>query len=397
MKDLFEDYRNTPRRLKLILEKHEDAFIDGDYNGLAKALKEVEAEGYTFDYYLNGEAYGLRKIGTNLNELEGYEEFMDGGRITNDEYYTQMKEPKGSGFDNPFLGRILVKTTIDLSIDDVGEDIPEGTEGYIFSEPSDKDDLVGVDIKGTLYYFPQNILEVVYAKGGILNYGKPNTNEIKSFLKKYPKVEASMKPYYTKNINIMRAYRLWLAKKNESELGGREEIVKSKGFGTKTFYKFDWNGVSGWSEIFQYLYYDGKYAKGGALMSGDKKYFLLGYSAYASVDDYENGQSIEAIGGWDEKIYKVFKSKRGLVDYINEHIIGINYKMDDFDWDIGEGEYIQTSVLCKYEDYYGYIAASQEDIELWKNKKKELYILDYTINVHAAIPTEYKKGGNIIK
>ena len=36
---------------------------DGDYKELAKAHKELEAIGYTFDYYLDGVAYDLRKIG----------------------------------------------------------------------------------------------------------------------------------------------------------------------------------------------------------------------------------------------------------------------------------------------------------------------------------------------
>ena len=41
----------------------------------------MEAEGYTFDYGLSGEAYGLRPKNVALNELEGYEEFAKGGSI----------------------------------------------------------------------------------------------------------------------------------------------------------------------------------------------------------------------------------------------------------------------------------------------------------------------------
>ena len=62
--DLFEDYENIPENLQNILDKHVKAFEDGDYKLLHEALKEVEAIGYTFEYYLDGEAYDLRPIGT---------------------------------------------------------------------------------------------------------------------------------------------------------------------------------------------------------------------------------------------------------------------------------------------------------------------------------------------
>lgn len=61
--DLFEDYENTPKNVQKILDKYKDAFEDGDYEGLAAALKEMNKIGYTFEYYLDGQAYDLRKIG----------------------------------------------------------------------------------------------------------------------------------------------------------------------------------------------------------------------------------------------------------------------------------------------------------------------------------------------
>ena len=61
--DLFEDYDNIPKNLQRVLEKHEKSFEDGDYKGLQKALKDVNKLGYTFEYYLDGQAYDLRKIG----------------------------------------------------------------------------------------------------------------------------------------------------------------------------------------------------------------------------------------------------------------------------------------------------------------------------------------------
>jgi len=77
--------------------------------------------------------------------------------------------------------------------------------------------------------------------------------KVEAFLKKYKKVEPSMKPYLKGN--LMKAYVKWLdwKNKNEDKLGGRPEKVDSPAFGSKTFYKFD--GLPGWANVFQYLYY----------------------------------------------------------------------------------------------------------------------------------------------
>jgi hypothetical protein len=37
--DLFEDYENIPQNVQNVLDKYENAFMDGDYKGLAKAQK----------------------------------------------------------------------------------------------------------------------------------------------------------------------------------------------------------------------------------------------------------------------------------------------------------------------------------------------------------------------
>lgn len=62
--DLFEDYENIPDNVQAILEKYEDDFETGNYKGLEKALKEMNKIGYTFDYYLDGQAYNLRPMGS---------------------------------------------------------------------------------------------------------------------------------------------------------------------------------------------------------------------------------------------------------------------------------------------------------------------------------------------
>lgn len=71
--DLFEDYDQIPANLQLVLDKHEKSFTDEDYKGLEKALKDVNKLGYTFEYYLDGQAYDLRKIGQKgKSETEQY-------------------------------------------------------------------------------------------------------------------------------------------------------------------------------------------------------------------------------------------------------------------------------------------------------------------------------------
>jgi len=62
-----------------------------------------------------------------------------------------------------------------------------------------------------------------------------------------------MSPYIYGN-DVLKNYRRWLKDTDDSELGGKAEVVSSKIFGTKTYYKFDWTGVSGWAVIFQYLF-----------------------------------------------------------------------------------------------------------------------------------------------
>ena len=40
-------------------------------------VNEIEPLGYTFDYYLDAEPYGLRPIEVELTELEGWENIND--------------------------------------------------------------------------------------------------------------------------------------------------------------------------------------------------------------------------------------------------------------------------------------------------------------------------------
>lgn len=80
--DLFEDYENIPANVQSVLDKYEDAFMDGDYKELKKALTQLKKIGYTFEYDLDGQAYDLRPIGTKgKSEMEDGEEYAKGGDI----------------------------------------------------------------------------------------------------------------------------------------------------------------------------------------------------------------------------------------------------------------------------------------------------------------------------
>ena len=79
---------------------------------------------------------------------------------------------------------------------------------------------------------------------------------VENFLSKYYGVENSMDPYLGAK-TVLGGYISWLKKHNPSECNlfkAREKTVSSPHFGTKTFLKYEWNGCSGWAEVFQYLY-----------------------------------------------------------------------------------------------------------------------------------------------
>jgi hypothetical protein len=74
MKDLLETPELMPEALQAIFKRWQKRISNGlTYDGIAALQNEVEKEGYTFDYYLDAEPYGLRKIGTPIEQLEGYE------------------------------------------------------------------------------------------------------------------------------------------------------------------------------------------------------------------------------------------------------------------------------------------------------------------------------------
>ncbi len=68
MRDLFEHYDEMPPQLKGVVSKWMDIDeIDGlTYNQCEQFLNEVNAIGYTFEYGLCAEPFGLCRIDDNL-------------------------------------------------------------------------------------------------------------------------------------------------------------------------------------------------------------------------------------------------------------------------------------------------------------------------------------------
>ncbi len=72
MKDLFETPELIPAQVLAILETFDEE-TGNTYLELARLVKELELIGFTFDYYLDADPYGLRPVGIELNQLEGWE------------------------------------------------------------------------------------------------------------------------------------------------------------------------------------------------------------------------------------------------------------------------------------------------------------------------------------
>lgn len=81
--DLFEDYEMQEPKLRSITKKIDKAYDEDRINTkfLQDRLDEVEAIGYTFEFDMDGGAYGLRPKSVDITKLEGYEEFAKGGKL----------------------------------------------------------------------------------------------------------------------------------------------------------------------------------------------------------------------------------------------------------------------------------------------------------------------------
>ena len=72
MKDLFETPELIPSDVQEILESFDEE-SENTYLELDRVIDKLEDIGYTFDYYLDAEPYGLRPKNVELEELEGWE------------------------------------------------------------------------------------------------------------------------------------------------------------------------------------------------------------------------------------------------------------------------------------------------------------------------------------
>lgn len=67
--DLFDDHSNMPKELAAICDKYSQKYEDYiPKKAIDQFLSEVEKIGYTFEYGLDLVPFGLRPIGTNLEE-----------------------------------------------------------------------------------------------------------------------------------------------------------------------------------------------------------------------------------------------------------------------------------------------------------------------------------------
>ena len=94
--DLFEDYEMQEPELKKIVQKINDAYDKDAISTLFlnRILRQTEKIGYTFEFDMDGGAYGLRPIGVDIIEVQGYEEYAKGGQIAKD-FYVVVQLPNG--------------------------------------------------------------------------------------------------------------------------------------------------------------------------------------------------------------------------------------------------------------------------------------------------------------
>lgn len=177
--DLFEHYEKQPQNLKLIVDNYMALHEEGaDYSDTQKFLQEVESVGYTFDYYLDNEPYGLRPKGVALNQLEGYEQFNDGGEVKefgNTLVYHDRKHNRYTTIGKINNNVLTFSVFADFKMKQIGEEWAK-KNGYMTKKYNDGGQLSDVsdmlphsEPMGVIQ--PMNIMETVqpmYSGGGKL-------------------------------------------------------------------------------------------------------------------------------------------------------------------------------------------------------------------------------------
>jgi hypothetical protein len=83
-KDLFFDEQKMPKEVAALIDAYADNYDDNDYMDTHKLHDNIEKLGYTFEYGLDNQPYGLRKIGIPITQvLDEYDDpydFATGGR-----------------------------------------------------------------------------------------------------------------------------------------------------------------------------------------------------------------------------------------------------------------------------------------------------------------------------
>lgn len=107
--DLFQYFELMPENVSAIFDMYyEMSGGDWDYDNLSKLQEELKELGYTFDYGLDAEPYGLRPIELSLNQLKDFEEYKNGGSIYNKGrswHLDRQKHNKSESWEKPMRKR----------------------------------------------------------------------------------------------------------------------------------------------------------------------------------------------------------------------------------------------------------------------------------------------------
>jgi hypothetical protein len=101
--DLFQYYELMPENVSATFNMYyEMNDNEWSYDSLSKLQSELKELGYTFDYGLDAEPYGLRPIELSLNQLKDFEEYENGGSVSESEQSVEF-EYKGKNHKFSFV------------------------------------------------------------------------------------------------------------------------------------------------------------------------------------------------------------------------------------------------------------------------------------------------------
>lgn len=107
--DLFQYYELMPENVSATFNMYyEMNDNEWSYDSLSKLQSELKELGYTFDYGLDAEPYGLRPIELSLNQLKDFEEYKNGGSIYNKGrswHLDRQKHNKSESWEKPMRKR----------------------------------------------------------------------------------------------------------------------------------------------------------------------------------------------------------------------------------------------------------------------------------------------------